>query len=168
MIIRTRDRGQRPARQTSPGQAAVHRAATESGLPRRVPVRRAVIVAVALLVVAVAAGVSIGPAGVPITVVIDSLLAHLPWHPAGTVPAIDSAIIWQLRLPRVVLGALVGAMLAGGGAPYHGVFRNPLADPYLLGVAAVAGLGATPLLNTAANPALLPPAPPARPHPPPP
>jgi iron complex transport system permease protein len=43
----------------------------------------------------------------------------------------------------VILGGLVGAMLAGGGAAYQGVFRNPLADPYLLGVAAGAGLGAT-------------------------
>ena len=46
-------------------------------------------------------------------------------------------------MPRVVLAALVGAMLALAGATYQGVFRNPLADPYLLGVAAGAGLGAT-------------------------
>jgi iron complex transport system permease protein len=46
-------------------------------------------------------------------------------------------------VPRVVLGALVGATLASAGAAYQGVFRNPLADPYLLGVAAGAGLGAT-------------------------
>jgi iron complex transport system permease protein len=55
----------------------------------------------------------------------------------------DAAILWQLRVPRVVLGALVGAMLAMAGAAYQGVFRNPLADPYLLGVAAGAGLGVT-------------------------
>src|SRR5439155_3724331 len=55
----------------------------------------------------------------------------------------DSAIVWQLRLPRVVLGLLVGAMLSCAGATYQGVFRNPLVDPYLLGVAAGAGLGAT-------------------------
>jgi iron complex transport system permease protein len=52
-------------------------------------------------------------------------------------------IIWDLRLPRVVLGGLVGATLAISGAAYQGVFRNPLVDPYLLGVAAGAGLGAT-------------------------
>ena len=55
----------------------------------------------------------------------------------------DAAILWQLRLPRVVLGGLVGAMLALAGAAYQGVFRNPLADPYLLGAAAGAGLAAT-------------------------
>ena len=51
----------------------------------------------------------------------------------------DSAIVWQIRLPRVLLGVLVGSMLAGGGAAYQGIFRNPLADPYLLGVAAGGG-----------------------------
>ena len=55
----------------------------------------------------------------------------------------ESAILWQLRLPRVILGGIVGAMLAMCGAAYQGVFRNPLADPYLLGAAAGAGLGAT-------------------------
>lgn len=55
----------------------------------------------------------------------------------------ESAILWQLRLPRVVLGGIVGAMLAMCGAAYQGVFRNPLVDPYLLGAAAGAGLGAT-------------------------
>ena len=70
--------------------------------------------------------------------------------------AVDVAVVWQLRLPRVVLGALVGAMLAGGGASYQGVLRNPLADPYLLGVAAGAGLGATDdIVTGAATPSLL-------------
>lgn len=55
----------------------------------------------------------------------------------------EATILWELRLPRVVLGGLVGATLAMAGAAYQGVFRNPLADPYLLGVAAGAGLGAT-------------------------
>jgi iron complex transport system permease protein len=57
-------------------------------------------------------------------------------------------IIWQLRLPRVLLAALVGASLAISGAIYQGLFRNPLADPYLIGVAAGAGLGATIVLTT--------------------
>ncbi len=64
-------------------------------------------------------------------------------HFHTSVPAVNQAIVWQLRLPRVVLAGLVGAMLAAGGAAYQGIFRNPLADPYLLGVAAGAGLGAT-------------------------
>lgn len=51
-------------------------------------------------------------------------------------------ILWNIRLPRTVLIALVGAALAGSGATYQGLFRNPLADPYLIGVASGAGLGA--------------------------
>lgn len=53
------------------------------------------------------------------------------------------AIVWQIRMPRVLLGGLVGGMLSIAGASYQGVFRNPLVDPYLLGAAAGAGLGAT-------------------------
>src|SRR5205085_7488558 len=73
-----------------------------------------------------------------------SVAAHLPFlgvksHLSPT----EDAILWQLRIPRVVLACLVGAMLSAAGATYQGVFRNPLADPYLLGVAAGAGLGAT-------------------------
>jgi iron complex transport system permease protein len=52
-------------------------------------------------------------------------------------------ILWSLRFPRVVLGAIVGGTLAIAGAAYQGVFRNALADPYLLGAAAGANLGAT-------------------------
>jgi cobalamin transport system permease protein len=55
----------------------------------------------------------------------------------------ESSILWDLRVPRVLLAGLVGGMLAISGATYQGVFHNPLADPYLLGVAAGAGLGAT-------------------------
>ena len=51
-------------------------------------------------------------------------------------------ILWSIRLPRTMLIALVGAALAGSGAAYQGLFRNPLADPYLIGVASGAGLGA--------------------------
>ncbi|WP_017974217.1 FecCD family ABC transporter permease [Actinopolyspora halophila] len=60
----------------------------------------------------------------------------------------EAAILWQLRVPRVVLAALVGAALAVSGAAFQGVFRNPLADPYLLGAAAGAGLGVTVVVTT--------------------
>ncbi len=51
-------------------------------------------------------------------------------------------ILWAIRLPRTVLIALTGAALSGSGAAYQGLFRNPLADPFLIGVASGAGLGA--------------------------
>jgi iron complex transport system permease protein len=65
------------------------------------------------------------------------------FHISTPLGRVDEAILWQVRAPRVVLAALVGGMLAIAGSAYQGVFRNPLADPYLLGVAAGAGLGAT-------------------------
>lgn len=55
---------------------------------------------------------------------------------------IQRVILLTLRLPRAVLMALTGAALAGSGAAYQGLFRNPLADPYLIGAASGAGLGA--------------------------
>ena len=57
-------------------------------------------------------------------------------------PQSFSAIILAIRLPHTVLVALTGAALASSGAAYQGLFRNPLADPYLIGVASGAGLGA--------------------------
>ena len=53
-----------------------------------------------------------------------------------------TSILWRIRLPRTVLIALTGAALGGSGATYQGLFRNPLADPFLIGVASGAGLGA--------------------------
>jgi iron complex transport system permease protein len=63
--------------------------------------------------------------------------------PAGRISSANWHLIWSVRMPRVALAALVGAMLSIAGASYQGAFRNPLADPYLLGVASGAGLGAT-------------------------
>jgi len=101
-------------------------------------------VAVLFLVASVLTGVLIGPVHLGVGAVIDATASHIPLlHVHSPLSETDSAILWQLRAPRVVLGALVGGMLALSGAAYQGVFRNPLADPYLLGIAAGAGLGAT-------------------------
>ena len=60
----------------------------------------------------------------------------------GNGTEISTSILWKIRLPRTVLVALTGAALAGSGATYQGLFRNPLADPFLIGIASGAGLGA--------------------------
>lgn len=97
-----------------------------------------------LLVVAVVVGASIGPAGPPSWRVPLALLDHLPLVSIDSgVSEAEWNVVWKIRMPRVVLGGLVGGMLAIAGASYQGVFRNPLVDPYLLGAAAGAGLGAT-------------------------
>lgn len=89
-------------------------------------------------------GILIGPIGLSPAGILRELVDGLPLaNVSSGFSEQEAAILWQLRMPRVVLGGLVGAMLAISGAAYQGVFRNPLADPFLLGVAAGAGLGAT-------------------------
>jgi iron complex transport system permease protein len=71
------------------------------------------------------------------------LMARLPFvHLPVTWPATSETILFDLRLPRTALIALTGAALGGSGAAYQGLFRNPLADPYLIGIASGAGLAA--------------------------
>ena len=74
--------------------------------------------------------------------VLAEVISKMPFVHVHTTATAD-VVVWQLRMPRLVLGGLVGSMLAVAGASYQGVFSNPLADPYLLGVASGAGLGAT-------------------------
>ncbi|HEX9889213.1 MAG TPA: iron ABC transporter permease [Nitriliruptorales bacterium] len=124
--------------------------------PVRLP-RRWLLASLAVLAAAVVVGVTVGPAGLPWHAVLADIVGLLPGIDiGGGLDGRDAAILWQLRVPRVVLGALVGGMLAIAGAGYQGVFRNPLADPYLLGVAAGAGLGATLAIVSGSGRALLP------------
>jgi iron complex transport system permease protein len=92
---------------------------------------------VTFLVVAAIASILVGPADLSP----ESVFRALMGGPRNS--SLAANVVWQLRMPRVVLGGLVGAMLAVAGAAYQGVFFNPLADPYLLGIASGAGLGAT-------------------------
>ncbi|UCG55565.1 MAG: iron chelate uptake ABC transporter family permease subunit [Dehalococcoidia bacterium] len=94
-----------------------------------------------MLVIVFAA--SIGSAEIPFTKTAGILISKLPF--IDITPSWDSTaeiIVFDIRLPRVILAGLVGAALALAGATYQGLFRNPLADPYLIGVAQGAALGA--------------------------
>ncbi|WP_376771671.1 FecCD family ABC transporter permease [Actinokineospora xionganensis] len=104
--------------------------------------------ALVALVAAVSVSTLIGAAGLGWTRVVGEIVAQLT---GGVSPLSEreAAIVWQVRFPRVVLAGLVGAALAVSGAAYQGVFRNPLADPYLLGAAAGAGMAATLVVVTA-------------------
>jgi iron complex transport system permease protein len=96
------------------------------------------------VLVAVTAGVAFGSVPLPPGGVVIELVNLIPGvHLHSGLTEREVAILTELRLPRVVLGLLVGAMLSLAGAAYQGAFRNPLADPHLLGVAAGAGLGVT-------------------------
>jgi iron complex transport system permease protein len=111
--------------------------------PRRLTVPGA-LAAVLAVAAALLAGILVGPVHIGIGDIGRSALARLPLlEVSSPLSPSEEAIVWELRIPRVALGALVGSTLALSGATYQGVFRNPLADPYLLGVAAGAGFGAT-------------------------
>jgi iron complex transport system permease protein len=87
-----------------------------------------------VLVIALGAGVTWGAVPIPPERLIEVLL--------GRGDPTDTAIIYSLRLPRVLGAALVGAALAAAGALLQGMLRNPLADPYVLGTSAGASVGA--------------------------
>lgn len=82
--------------------------------------------------------VAIGAVMVPLPRVVQALV----WPHAAGVEGTDATIIWEIRFGRVLLAALIGAGLAGAGAALQGLFRNPLADPFIIGASSGAALGA--------------------------
>lgn len=121
------------------GDEPVREAATvRPALWPRATVGLAALFGIAMLALA------LGSADVPLDATVRILASHLPWVEWDTdLPASWKSIIWQVRLPRVLLAGVVGGTLAMCGATYQGVFRNPLAEPYLIGVATGAALGST-------------------------
>ncbi|WP_255353424.1 iron ABC transporter permease [Nocardia sp. NRRL S-836] len=98
---------------------------------------------VGVLVVSIVAGVALGPVSVPFGVTADLLWQALT---GGTVPvgrAGQYHIVWDIRLPRVLLAAVVGAGLSAVGVAIQAMVRNALADPYVLGISSGASVGAT-------------------------
>ncbi|MEN6480631.1 MAG: iron ABC transporter permease [Anaerolineaceae bacterium] len=100
---------------------------------------RPYLVACMVLIVAILLSIAVGSVSIPFRDLLQILLGK-----AQQVAETETfkTILYDLRLPRTALLALVGAALAGSGSAYQGIFRNPLADPYLIGVASGAGLGA--------------------------
>ncbi len=102
-----------------------------------------------LLIVALGAAVilclNIGYAPISFSEILNALGKQIPfvngWISSSSVSPVNESIILQIRLPRILAGALVGAGLAAAGVMYQGVFRNPMADSYLLGASAGASLG---------------------------
>ena len=102
------------------------------------------IVVLAVLVLVVSAAT--GPVGVsPLDaakIVIGHLIPGMPWMSDGTLTPLQDQAVWQFRVPRSLLAALSGAGLALAGAMMQAVVRNPLAEPYILGVSSGASVGA--------------------------
>ncbi len=109
-----------------------------------------------LVAAALVTAALLGPADIAVSQVLGEVLSRVPGLGIESeLTAIQQDILWSWRFPRVVLGMMVGGILALSGAAYQGVFRNPLADPYLLGIAAGAALGATLAIVTGLPAALL-------------
>ena len=96
-----------------------------------------------LLCLALALSVAVGSVSIPFNTLVNIFMAQFsrPEIQPGAIGTL-SGIVFKIRLPHTALIALTGAALGGSGAAYQGLFRNPLADPYLIGVASGAGLGA--------------------------
>lgn len=107
---------------------------------------------VATLMVAVLA-VSIGSVSLEPSVVVNTVVSNLTQN-LESVDPLDQKIVWELRVPRVLLAGIVGAGLSLAGAALQGLLRNPLADPYIIGISSGASLGAV-LVMTAGTAGLL-------------
>jgi iron complex transport system permease protein len=121
--------------------AAVFRAASSRG---RLSLPAAMAIGVTLLLAALILGIMLGPTTLGADTVIRTL-----WEQAlGLEPSdpVAHSIIWQIRLPRVLLAAVVGAALTTSGTVLQALVRNPLADPFILGISAGASVGATAVL----------------------
>ena len=99
------------------------------------------------LVVTIIISLNIGYANISLSEILDILGKQIPFLSgsinSASISPINEAIIFQIRLPRVLAGALVGAGLAAAGVIYQGIFRNPMADSYVLGASAGASVGYT-------------------------
>jgi iron complex transport system permease protein len=106
-----------------------------------------VILLIVALIVTVLLSLNVGYAQISFANVLSILGKQVPFlngfvDSSGVLPS-DTAIILQIRLPRIIAGVIVGAALAAAGVLYQGVFKNPMADSYVLGVSAGAAVGAT-------------------------
>lgn len=105
-------------------------------LDRRVLARRMTWILVAVLVIVSLTSLTMGASGASVTRLMSDLIA------GRAVEQLDQIVLWDIRLPRLMMGMLVGAGLAVSGVVMQGLFRNPLADPGIVGVGAGAALGA--------------------------
>lgn len=112
-------------------------------MPQRVAdILRTWVIPAVLLVASAAAAISLGPVEVPLSSVVDIVL-----HRGGSTGQ-HAAVVWDVRAPRVVVGALVGGGLSAVGVVMQAVFRNPLADPGITGVSSGGAVGAVAVLVT--------------------
>lgn len=125
------------------GEFAAARSARRRGI---LAARALVPILGVLLIVVIVVSTSVGTIGVPVAdsfkIIVGHFVPGMPWMSDGTLTTVQDNAVWQFRLPRSVLAALTGAALALAGALMQAVVHNALAEPYILGVSAGAGVGA--------------------------
>src|SRR5699024_3469802 len=108
--------------------------------------RMTMILLVCLFILTIPLATGLGPVSIPYTKVWNIILSHVPyiqnWITVDWTGA-EQNIVWEIRFPRVLLGAIVGAALSVVGVAIQSLVKNPLADPYILGVSSGASVGAT-------------------------
>ena len=104
--------------------------------------RSVIILLILILGVSVVLSALVGSVRLPITAVVTTVMEAAGLIPVGT-DETTRAIVLQIRLPRIVLAVVVGMALAASGTVFQGLFRNPMADPFIIGVSGGAALGAT-------------------------
>ncbi|RFU62402.1 FecCD family ABC transporter permease [Peribacillus glennii] len=103
----------------------------------------AYLLAAVFLICAMVIGISVGTVSVPISFIFRVICVEILHFPIGEeIDPMYTNIVMNIRLPRVILAGLIGASLAIAGAAFQGLLRNPLADPYTLGVSSGASVGA--------------------------
>ncbi|GAA1657607.1 FecCD family ABC transporter permease [Actinoplanes couchii] len=112
----------------------------------RLPFRPLLLVLAVTAVLSVVASLAFGSEHIPLPEVVDAVTDRF----TGQDPGRWDVIIWELRLPRALMALVVGAGLAVAGAGMQTLVRNPLADPYLLGISSGASVGATAAITTGA------------------
>jgi len=106
-----------------------------------------VIVLAVALTLTIILSLNVGFAQIPFSTVLNIIAKRMPFLgnlvDSSNVSYVEETIIIQIRMPRILAGALVGAALAAAGVVYQGIFKNPMADPYVLGVSSGAAVGAS-------------------------
>ncbi|WP_425448570.1 FecCD family ABC transporter permease [Dethiothermospora halolimnae] len=110
---------------------------------------------VIILLVSIAVFSTIGSANINVLTTIKIVFSKIPiiqnYIDIDSIPKSYQAIIFNIRIPRILVGVLVGAALSSVGAAFQGMFKNPMADPYVIGISSGAALGATLVIITGIN-----------------
>lgn len=124
--------------------------ATAKTQPTRRHPRLVVTVLIVAGLIGIVTSVAVGSVGIDPGRIVSVILGHLlPWPMPSTASDVEARIVWEFRLPRALLGFVVGAALSVAGAVLQAVARNPLADPYVFGVSSGASVAAVAVLTLA-------------------